>query len=84
MMLKVLFFARLREELETGQLDVELSQGHSVDDLITCLCERGGESWRGALGADNLVIAVNQRVSTRDQGLEGGDEIAFFPPMTGG
>nr|WP_284500055.1 MoaD/ThiS family protein [Microbulbifer sp. GX H0434] len=43
-----------------------------------------GEQWRSALADDNLQMALNRSVATPDTAVGGGDEVAFFPPVTGG
>jgi molybdopterin synthase sulfur carrier subunit len=83
MMLKVLFFARLREQLDSSGEEVELADGASVATLRAQLASRSAE-WRDALEARNLRIAVNQDMASADQVLKAGDEVAFFPPVTGG
>ena len=83
-MIKVLFFARLREELGCEQLDIEWSpQLADVDILRQQLYERGS-TWEASLGADNVICAVNQVQVNATQALSDGDEVAFFPPVTGG
>ena len=85
MKLKVLFFAGLREQLGTGamELDVPAAVG-SVGALRAHL--RGlGAAYDIALGEKRaLRIAVNQQMVQPSAPLEAGDEIAFFPPVTGG
>ena len=84
-MIKVLFFARLREELGSAQLELEIEGvATTVAEIIDRLTVEGGERWSRALGAANLVIAVNQRVCSADEVLRDGDELAIFPPVTGG
>ncbi len=83
-MLRVLFFARVREALGCASLDVEFSpQLAQLDDLQEHLCQRG-EQWRAVLEEDNMVRAVNQVVAPGNQSLADGDEVAFYPPVTGG
>ncbi|MFV2384055.1 molybdopterin synthase sulfur carrier subunit, partial [Escherichia coli] len=42
------------------------------------------ERWALALEDGNLLAAVNQTLVRRDRALTDGDEVAFFPPVTGG
>ena len=84
-MLRVLFFARIREQL--GCPSMELDWGEELADLDalqTHLCEKGGARWIEVLGQDNMVRAVNQVVVEGECALQNGDEVAFFPPVTGG
>jgi len=84
-MLKVLFFARIREELGCAALDVPWEAGaQDLEALRERLCRDGGATWREVLGQDNLVRAINQQVVQGNPLLADGDEVAFFPPMTGG
>ena len=84
-MLKVLFFARVREALDCPMLEVPWKDSlASLDSLQAHLCEVGGDSWSEVLGERNMIRAVNQVVIEGDCPLHDGDEVAFFPPVTGG
>lgn len=83
-MLKVLFFARLREELGIGELNCAAEQAATAAQLRENLVAANGEHWRASLFADNIIVAVNQEVVDWSKPLQAGDEIAFFPPVTGG
>lgn len=83
-MIEVLFFARLREQLGTGRVSVPFQPGMTLAGLLDGLGEAHGDAWLQALGADNVIRAVNQVVVADDQPLQDGDEVAFFPPVTGG
>lgn len=78
----VLFFASIRERLGTERLRRPLVQ--DADALIDALAEEHGEPWREALRAPNVIVAINQRVAQPYDELRDGDELAFFPPVTGG
>ncbi len=84
-MVTILYFARLREAL--GKASEELALPESVIDLATlreALVSRGG-AWAQELAQTKPVrAAVNQRVASADTLVRDGDEIAFFPPVTGG
>lgn len=81
----VLYFARLREALGTAQEKLTLPiDVTSMAGLLDHLRARGGE-WQIALAATRLFrVAVNQDMADIDTPLKDGDEVAIFPPVTGG
>jgi len=85
MKLKVLFFAGLREQLGTSGEEIELPAGvGTVSALRTHLRSRGG-AWQTALADGRLLrTAVNQEMARPEASIKPGDEVAFFPPVTGG
>lgn len=82
-MIKVLFFASLREQLDCAALEVPEAGLATIDDLRKQLSEKG-EDWQAALADARLQVALNQQLSTTGAAIRGGDEVAFFPPVTGG
>jgi molybdopterin synthase sulfur carrier subunit len=84
MTLRILYFAGLREAvgLSSEQLALPAQIG-SVDGLRAHLAGRGGV-WHALVATKNLRVAVNQQMAGPDLLLKDGDEIAFFPPVTGG
>ena len=85
MKVKVLYFASLRERLGKGSEEIELPAGvGTLGALRSHLVARGGE-WQSSLGGNKAVrMAVNQDMAQPAAAIKGGDEIAFFPPVTGG
>ena len=85
MKLRVLYFAGIRERVGCDSETLEpQSPVASVAELRAMLVARG-EAWREALeGTRNLRVAVNQSMAGPDTALSSGDEVAFFPPVTGG
>ena len=85
MKVKVLFFAGLREQLGVPAMDVDLPAGvTTVAGLKSFLAEKGG-AWQEALSGKKLLrAAVNQDMVDAGAALKAGDEVAFFPPVTGG
>lgn len=83
--MRVLFFGRVREELDCDSLELPL-EGPVVDleSLQAHLCETRGGKWQEILGQDNIICAVNQTVTDTNVALSDSDEVAFFPPVTGG
>ncbi|MBN2647803.1 MAG: molybdopterin converting factor subunit 1 [Thiotrichales bacterium] len=82
-MLSILYFASFRELL--GQAQEQLpAEFQTVECLLNALAQRG-EAWQQALlNNQNLQIAVNHDVAHRHTPIKAGDEVAFFPPVTGG
>ncbi len=83
-MLNVLYFASLRERVGLEHELIALPTVASVAGLIEMLRARGGE-WPDALAAHKpWRVAVNQEMAAFDAPLKSGDEVAIFPPVTGG
>lgn len=84
-MITLLYFARLREALGLSSEQAELpAQVKDVRSLTEWLRQRRG-AWQEELAPDRPVrVAVNQDVASADTAVRDGDEIAFFPPVTGG
>jgi len=82
---KVLFFAALREQLGTSGEEIELPANvDSLAGLRSHLRARGG-AFEKAFSDKALVrMAVNQDMVPATARIKAGDEIAFFPPVTGG
>lgn len=81
MALKVLYFAGLREAIGSGGESIELPLGAAT---VADLRESLGQRHPALLTAKNLRAAVNQKMVGMDASVADGDEVAFFPPVTGG
>lgn len=83
-MIRVLYFARLREQLGRSGEEIEPHGIATVADVAGALRQRGGP-WAETLGGDQTVLAaVNQEMARPETPVCDGDEVAFFPPVTGG
>jgi sulfur-carrier protein len=83
MKIKLLYFARLRETFGLATETVELASG-TVADLLAVLRARG-EPWSNELSGERAFrVAVNQDIVGLESTLDDGDEVAVFPPVTGG
>ncbi len=83
-MITVLYFARLREALGTGSETIKLPADVSnIDSLRAHLIARGGV-WADELQKTAIRAAINQSMARGDSAIADGDEVAFFPPVTGG
>lgn len=84
MTVKIVFFASLREAVGVDSIDFELSTPCSLSALTTQLVDQHSPEWLEILTAENIRVAVNQEMVNEDVDVNDGDEVAFFPPVTGG
>jgi molybdopterin synthase sulfur carrier subunit len=82
-MAKILYFARLGEQLQTSSEELSLDDMSTIGELVGHLQDRGGP-WSSELESGRVLVAVNQEMSGFDSAISDSDEIAFFPPVTGG
>jgi molybdopterin synthase sulfur carrier subunit len=81
MAIDILYFAGLRESIGTGAASIDLPAGVAT---VGALREVLGARHPELLTAKNLRAAVNQKMAGMDAPVADGDEVAFFPPVTGG
>lgn len=83
--MKILYFAWLRQRIGVGEEDIELPEGVTdVSSLVEWLRQRGPEFTEALADIEAFRVAVDQEFGDMDTVLKGDEEIAFFPPMTGG
>ena len=81
-MLNVLFFAQTRELIgvDAIQLEDDFATAEAVREYLI----QKGDKWALALEKGKLLVAINQTLMPLESAVKNGDEIAFFPPVTGG
>ncbi|MDF3201430.1 molybdopterin converting factor subunit 1 [Pseudomonas sp. 1912-s] len=80
MSINVLFFARYREAVDLDSLEVE-GEFVTIDAVRQALAADPGFE---VLNETGLMCARNEELCSLDEPLVDGDEVAFFPPVTGG
>lgn len=85
MNIKVLYFARIKESVNYSTEDVALPDGViTIAALKKYLAERGGV-WADIFSGKQIVrAAINHELVDNMAAMHEGDEVAFFPPVTGG
>ena len=78
-MIKILFFANLREIVKQRQLELSLETPLSVRQLATRL-----EQTHLGLSLSGSLCAINEQYAEPDYLIQSGDTVAFFPPVSGG
>lgn len=83
--MKLLYFAWLRTKTGIAEETLALPAGvATVADLIAHLKARGGGFAEAFQDLSCVRVAVNQEFAELDQPVAAGDEVALFPPVTGG
>jgi molybdopterin synthase sulfur carrier subunit len=82
-MLTILYFASLRETIGCSKETLSLSDAKTVCALIEYLKKRHQQA-ELALSDTSLRVAINQQLADMNAPLHEGDEVALFPPVTGG
>lgn len=77
MTISVKFFARLREQTGKAETEVPMKDNLSVADVWL-------QSTENMAMPDNTLCAVNMEYVNPEHKVKDGDEVAFFPPVTGG
>jgi molybdopterin synthase sulfur carrier subunit len=81
----LLYFASLRESLGCSREQVQLPGGTpTVSSLLDQLRSREGRWTEAFAPGKSWRVAVNQQMANLATPLKPGDEVAFFPPVTGG
>ncbi|MEQ1593661.1 MAG: MoaD/ThiS family protein [Casimicrobium sp.] len=85
MTIQLVFLARLRERFGASRESLPYEADlRTVADILRVLRERGG-NFAAELAPDRAFrVAVNQDVVALDHPVAAGDEVAIFPPVTGG
>lgn len=82
-MIKVVFFAALREQLNCSELSLSNENLTTVAEVKHQLASKN-ENWQQIFANTSLLSAVNHDMVNDEQAIKSGDEVAFFPPVTGG
>mgnify|MGYP005843145759 CR=1 FL=1 len=82
-MITVKFFAQLRERLDCNQIQLDGVSETTGEQVLQQLREKQPH-WQTVLADQELLFAVNQELKPLSSPVRSGDELAFFPPVTGG
>lgn len=83
-MIKVLFFAQLKDVLGCSNVEVSIQDIEPTVAGLRAHLANNGERWAEYLTSDKSLCAVNQTLCDDFQAIGRHDEVAFFPPVTGG
>jgi len=85
MRVRVLYFAAVREQVGKGAEEIDVPAGVTTLAGLRAHLRARGDAWREALAEGKLLrMALNQDMVPQSVTIKAGDEVAFFPPITGG
>lgn len=84
MRIRLVYFSWVRERIGRGEEEIALAGPASVGELLPLLAGRSAGHAAAFADAGRIRAAVNQQHAGLDHMLADGDEVALFPPVTGG
>ena len=82
-MITVKFFASFRERLGKEEMTIDANAISTVADIVDSFSTTLPK-WIDVVGDNNVLCAVNHTIVDISSPVNDGDEVAFFPPVTGG
>jgi len=83
--MKVLYFGRLREQLKLSDESLDIPKDIQTVAALVGLLHARGDDWSNSLREDGTtLVAVNHEMGAWETPVTDSDEVAFFPPVTGG
>lgn len=83
-MLTIRYFASLRDQLGRDSEELTWDKNLSTVAAIKNTLASRDAQWQLALNNNSILSAVNQKMADNNSTINDGDEVAFFPPVTGG
>jgi len=82
-MIRICFFSKIKEELSLDFFDLDIKTPCTVSEIRNSLISEFNDH-KDLFSIDYSICAVNQELSDEKKCVESNDEVAFFPPVTGG
>lgn len=83
--MKILYFSWVKDKIGKNEEVINISEEiNTVLDLINLLVEKNNDYKKAFDNLESLKVSINMQVASFDDKIQNQDEVAFFPPMTGG
>jgi sulfur-carrier protein len=85
MNIKVLYFARIKEAVNYSTEEIDLPADVSTVTALKNYLSKRGDTWADLFNGKQVIrAAINHQLVDNLAKIQAGDEVAFFPPVTGG
>ena len=82
--MKILYFAHLRQLIVRIEDSLDIKKSMPIHEVIDDLIKRNEDYRRAFHGINNIQYAINCEYASKDSFVNNKDELAIFPPVTGG
>ena len=83
--MKILYFSWVKDKIGKNEEVINISEEiNTVLDLINLLVKKNNDYKKAFDNLESLRVSINMQVASFDDKIQNQDEVAFFPPMTGG
>lgn len=83
--MKILYFSWIKDKVGTSFEEIELTnEVNTISQLIIFLTNKSDNYKEAFSDLDSIKYSINMQTANIDAKIKNDDEIAFFPPMTGG
>tara|TARA_B100000683_G_scaffold251176_1_gene266910 strand:+ start:83 stop:334 length:252 start_codon:yes stop_codon:yes gene_type:complete len=83
--MKILYFSWVKDKIGKNEEVINISEEiNTVLDLINLLVKKNNDYKKAFDNLESLRVSINMQVASFHDKIQNQDEVAFFPPMTGG
>lgn len=82
--MKILYFANIRQTIGLIEEYIDIDEGYTVEEVIKMLVKKNEKYEKAFLNIDNIKCSINLNYVKLNAKVKNTDELAFFPPVTGG
>ncbi len=82
--MKILYFANIRQTIGLIEEYIDIDEGYTVEEVIKMLVKKNEKYKKAFLNIDNIKCSINLNYVKLNAKVKNTDELAFFPPVTGG
>ena len=82
--MKILYFANIRQTIGIIEEQIDIDETYTIEEIIKILVKKNEKYKKAFSNIDNIKCSVNLNFVKLNAKVKNTDELAFFPPVTGG